>query len=55
MSFYPHFVDKRFTLTNSALWAELVRELTCPSVCVSVECPLPMQFFSRPLIGPQIT
>ena len=24
------------------------------SVCLSV-CPLPMQFFSRPLIGPQIT
>ena len=24
-------------------------------VCVSVECPLPMRFFSRPIIGPQIT
>ena len=24
-------------------------------VCVCVWCPLPMQFFSRPLIGPQIT
>ena len=30
--------------TNSALWAELVRESTCPCVCVSV-CPLPMRFF----------
>ena len=24
-------------------------------VHVSVECPLPMRFFSRPLIGPQVT
>ena len=36
--------------TNSALWAELVRESTCPCVC-----PLPMRFFSRPLIGSQVT
>ena len=29
-------------------------ESQCWCVCVRV-CPLPMQFFSRPLIGPQIT
>ena len=26
----------------------------CQRICLSV-CPLPMQFFSRPLIGPQVT
>ena len=31
-----------------------VRLSVCLSVCLCV-CPLPMQFFSRPLIGPQVT
>ena len=40
--------------TESAHWADSVIELQCPSVDLFV-CPLPMQFFSRPLIGPQVT
>jgi hypothetical protein len=57
-----HSVELIFT--NSALWAELIRESTCPSVCLSV-CVSPSHaiFFeasdwssdhmtrSRPLIG----
>ena len=38
--------------TNSALWAELVRESTCPSVCLM--SPSHAIFF-RSLIGPQVT
>ena len=45
--------------TNSALLAELVLESPCPSVCLSVCHSVCLchrvQFFSKPLIGPQIT
>ena len=38
----------------SALWADAFIELWCQYICLSV-CPLFMLFFSRPLIGPQVT
>ena len=37
-----------------AHWADSIIESRNLSVCVCV-CPLSMRFFSRPLIGPQIT
>ena len=51
--------QKCHIFTNSALWDQLgrlgrvgliVAMSVCVSVCLSV-CPLPMRFFSRPLIG----
>ena len=62
---YQHTVVLSLIFTNSALWAELVRESTCPSVCLM--SPSHVIFFeashlpsghmirSRPLIGPQVT
>ena len=37
------------------LWAELVLESPCPSVCLCACLRHGVQFFSRPLIRPQIT
>ena len=36
-------------------WAELVIESPCPSVCLWFCLRHRVQFFSRPLIGPQVT
>ena len=40
---------------ESAHWADSIIESRCPSVCLCVCLSLFMRFFSRPLIGPQIT
>ena len=42
------------TFSKNRPLADSFIESRCPSVGFSV-CPLPMGFFSRPLIGPQIT
>ena len=59
---YPFLLSQLwsvFVFTNSALLAELVLESPCPCVCLSVCLSFCLchrvQFFSRPLIGPQIT
>ena len=40
---------------NQAHWANSVIESRCPSVCLCVCLRHRMQFFPRPLIGPEIT
>ena len=36
-------------------WSVSHRVRPRDNICLCVVCPLPMRFFSRPLIGPQIT
>ena len=40
-------------MCHICFWSSSHRVCVC--VCLCVWCPLPMQFFSRPLIGPQLT
>ena len=53
------FLQMSGIFTDSALWAGSVIESPCPSVCqyvcLSVCLCHQVQFFSRPLIGPEVT